>query len=229
MRPAAAFAARQAPAVDLSEEMGALAERLAPPRKGAGRAVQFVAAGRGEGASTVAREFARAAAARGEGSVWLVELDVMSGAQFDALACEPLAYGELGEAARASPDGSAFVTVDPPHLGVDGRPWPDGAWLAAYPVGEGDLWVVRLRREALVDGQEVRLTGAPDYWRALRRHAAWVVVDAPAGERSRAAALVAPHMDATLLVVAADAADAGETARLRDGIEGAGGRCAGVV
>ena len=56
-----------------------------------------------------------------------------------------------------------------------------------------------------------------------------MVVDAPAGERSRAAALVAPHMDANLIVVGADTADAGETLRLREGLEAAGGRCAGVV
>ncbi len=229
MRPDPAASPRLGPAVDLSDEMASLADRLAPPRKGAGRVVQFVAARRGEGTSTVAREFARAAARRGEGPVWLVELDVLSGAQFDALACEPAAYGELGDAARASPDDSAFVEVDPPSRRPDGRPWPDAAYLAAYPVGGADFWVVRLRREALTEGQEVRLSGAPDYWRALRRHAAWVVIDAPAGERSRAAALVAPHMDATLLVVAADDADAGETARLRDGIEAAGGRCGGIV
>lgn len=225
----AAPAARLGPAVDLSDEMAALADRFAPPRRSAGRLVQFVAARRGEGTSTVAREFARAAARRGEGAVWLVELDVLAGAQFDALACDPQAFGELGDAARASPDDSAFVTVDPPSRRPDGRPWPDAAYLAAYPVGGADFWVVRLRREALAEGQEVRLSGAPEYWRALRRHAAWVVIDAPAGERSRAAALVAPHMDATVLVVSAEDADAGETARLRDGIEAAAGRCAGVV
>lgn len=215
--------------IDLSDEMAALAARLGPPRPGAGRVIQFVAARRGEGTSTVAREFAHVLSHRVEGAVWLVELDVLAGAQFDAIAAAPAVYGEVGEATRASPDGSGFVSVDPPSLRVDGEPWAPGAYLSAYPVGERSFYVVRLRREALFPGQAVSISGAPDYWRALRRHAAYVVVDAPAGERSRAAAAVAPHMDATVLVVGADSADARETARLRAGIEAAGGRCAGAV
>ncbi len=68
-----------------------------------------------------------------------------------------------------------------------------------------------------------------EYWSALRRHAALVVVDAPAADRSTAAVIVAPFMDATVLVVAADGADTRAPAAVRDAIEQAGGRCAGIV
>ncbi|MDD3836297.1 MAG: sugar kinase, partial [Phenylobacterium sp.] len=60
--------------VDLSAEMAGLWASLGAPAAGAGRIVQFIAARRGEGASTVAREFAHFAARRAGRSVWLVDL-----------------------------------------------------------------------------------------------------------------------------------------------------------
>ena len=50
--------------VDLNTEMADLWASLGTPAPGRARAVQFVAARRGEGTSTVAREFARFAARR---------------------------------------------------------------------------------------------------------------------------------------------------------------------
>lgn len=217
-------ARRQAPStrrggrreVDLSDTLQVLVERLDPPG-GPARAVQFVSARTGEGASSVARAFALAAAADGR-RTWLVELDVMSGAQAAAFADGR--YGPLGPAVEASPDGSAFLQVGP---------GPSTARLAVHAVGDTGLWVTRFRGEALAPGQKVRITGDGGYWRALRAHADLVVVDAPAAERSRAAAAVAPHMDATLIVVSADNDDPSGPALLRAGLEAVGGRCAGAV
>jgi Mrp family chromosome partitioning ATPase len=70
---------------------------------------------------------------------------------------------------------------------------------------------------------------SPDYWNAMRRHAEWVVVDAPSADRSQAGLVMAPLMDMTVLVVAADGQDTRAPAALRDAIEQAGGRCAGLV
>jgi len=56
-----------------------------------------------------------------------------------------------------------------------------------------------------------------------------VVVDSPAAERSNVGLTIAPFMDFTVLVVAADGADAGAAAALKDSILAAGGRCAGLV
>jgi Mrp family chromosome partitioning ATPase len=75
----------------------------------------------------------------------------------------------------------------------------------------------------------VRIRPTPDYWTALRRHAELVVVDAPAAERSNAGLVIAPYMDFTVLVVAADGADASAAAALKDAILEAGGHCAGLV
>ena len=213
--------------VDLSDELRDLVERLGDPAPEGGRAIQFVSARSGEGASTVARAFARAAAGRGDRGVWLVELDVMAGAQFEAFADG--AYGALGEPGRASPDDSAFFQVVPP-VHEAGAPTPEAAsYLEAWPLAADKFWVTRFKRERLRPGQSVRLTGAGDYWRALRPFADLIVVDAPAAERSRAAAAVAPHMDSTVLVVAADNDDPSGPALLRDGLKAVGGRCAGMI
>ncbi len=224
MRGASAKRAR-AP-VDLSAELAGLVDRLAEPGPDGGRAIQFVSARSGEGTSTVARAFARAAAGRGDRGVWLVELDVMAGTKFQAFS--EGAYGPLGEPGRARPDDSAFFQVVPPVH--DGAPTVEAAsWLEAWPLAREKFWVTRFKAERLRPGQSVRLTGSGDYWRALRPYADLIVVDAPAAERSRAAAAVAPHMDSTVLVVAADNYDPSGPALLRDGLKAVGGRCAGAI
>ncbi len=63
----------------------------------------------------------------------------------------------------------------------------------------------------------------------MRRHAELVVVDSPSPDRSPAGLAVAALMDMTVLVVAADGADTRAPAALRDAIDQAGGRCAGIV
>ena len=215
--------------VDLTAEMAQLWTSLGPPVPGFGRVISFVSATPGEGVSTIAREFAIFAAERVKRNVWLVELGVPASAQVGAIVAERGRYGPLGREASGSPDGSAFFVVQPPLKGADGRRWPPGRYLAGHRVDNRRLWVTRFRRELMRPGQSVQVTPGADYWNALRRHADLVVIDAPAASASQAATLVAPCADATVLVVAADQGDLQRTARLRDAVTAAGGRCAGVV
>jgi Mrp family chromosome partitioning ATPase len=215
--------------VDLTPEMAQLWGALGAVPAGQARVIQFVAARTGEGTSTVAREFARYASRRVRTSVWLVDLDLMDSPQHKAIAEDEGRYGALGRQSAASPDGSAFFTVQPPARGPDGRPWPDARFLVAHAVGGANLWVTRFRREILQAGQRVSVLPTGDYWRALRKHAEIVVIDAPAADRSGAAMATAPFADATVLVVGADEGDAAGPAALRDAITAAGGRCAGLV
>ena len=218
--------------VDLSSEMSTLAAGLSAAvgvrPGGGGRVLQFVSAERGEGTSTVAREFARLVSQRAKMGVWLVELDLLKGEQYAAIASDPERYGFLGRPVRPSPDGSAFFQIQPPVRGVDGQPWPDSRYLGAFPIGGRRWWVTRFRREALRPGQSAQITASGTYWEALRRHSDWVIVDAPAAERSRAALAAAPFMDANVLVVAAENGDTTKAPMLRDAIMGVGGHCAGV-
>jgi hypothetical protein len=214
--------------VDLTAEMGQLWTALGAPSAGPARAIQFVAATSGEGASTVAREFAHFASRRARRAVWLVDLDLMNAPQYRAVEAEPQRYGMLGRQSAASPDESCFFSVQPPSRGADGAPWPDARLLVAHPVGGAKLWVTRFRREALQPGQTPHILPAPDYWQALKRFAELIVVDAPALESAQSALTVALQMDATVLVVAADAPDTAAAGAARDAIENAGGRCAGL-
>jgi len=218
--------------VDLTSEMarlaaslGSLASAQAP---GHGRVLQFAAARPREGTSTVAREFARFAAAHAQRPVWLVDVDLLSPGQHAAIASRPSHYGRLGAEAAASPDGSIFFTVRPQARDENGAPVPDARYLVAHPVGGPRLWVTKFRRERLTPEQTVHITPTPQYWNALRRHAEMIIIDAPAADRSQASVMLAPFADATVLVVAADAGDARPPAVLKSAINAAGGRTAGL-
>jgi hypothetical protein len=215
--------------VDLSLDMAELAGRLLATPGGPGRVLQFAAAEPGEGVSTVAREFARFVAPHAQRGVWLVELDVLRGEQYDVISAEPDRYGPLGAPTRASPNESCFFSVDPKIQGVDGRPWPDCRYLDAYPVGEARWWITRFRREALKPGQSVSILNAPAYWNSLRVHADFVVIDAPALARSQVAPAIAPLVDANVLVVSAEREDMDGPLALKAALTAAGGRCAGMV
>jgi hypothetical protein len=214
--------------VDLSAEMVDLWASLGAPPAGRSRVIQIVAARTGDGASTVARELAHYASRRTGRSVWLVDLDLGGGGQHAAIAAEPDRYGVLSKPTKGSPDGSAFFNVHPPAFTPEGKIWPDGSYLAAHRVGSGRWWVTRFMRERLVGRQSVRPASTADYWRALRGFAEVIIVDGPAMDRSQACVAVAPHMDQTVLVVAADQADIGAPAALRDAISEAGGQVTGL-
>jgi hypothetical protein len=214
--------------VDLSAEMAELWTSLGAPPGGRGRLVEFIAAREGEGVSTVAREFALYAARTMRRRVWLVDLDLMGQTQAAAIARDAKRFGALGQPAAATPDGTMFFSVQPPLKRPDGRAWPDARYISAHAAGGPGLWITRFRREAMRGRQGVHVLPTPDYWKALRRHADLVVVDAPCAERSHAGLTVSPFMDEVVLVVAADEGDARAPAELRDDLAAAGARCAGL-
>ena len=137
-------------------------------------------------------------------------------------------YGALGPPVAASPDGSAFFTVQPPAPRPDGGVWPDARYLSAYGVGGSRFWVTRFNREALRGPQKVHVIPGTEYWAALRQHAEVVIIDSPSADRSQAGLAIAQHMDQTVLVVSAQQPDVKPPAQLRDALAAAGGRCAGV-
>ena len=169
--------------VDLTAEMAELWGSLGAPLPGQARVIQFAAARSGEGTSTVAREFALFASRRVQKAVWLVDLDLLKAPQHKAISEDVGRFGVMGRQSGASPDGSAFFTVQPPTRGPDGRSWPDARFLVAHAVGGLHLWVTRFRREILQAYQRVSVLPTGDIWRPLRRHAELVVIDSPAAPR----------------------------------------------
>lgn len=214
--------------VDLSAEAAELWASLGPPAPGRARAIQFVAARRGEGASTIARELAAFAARRAARTVWLVDLDLFGSPQHSVISANPELYGVLGKPVSATPDGGVFFTVQPPTPMPDGTLAPDSKFLVAHQVGGDRFWVTRFRADALRGRQAVHILPSADYWQALKQHADLIIVDCPSADRSQSALTVAPFMDQTVLVVSADQPDVSAPARLRDALTAAGGRPAGV-
>jgi Mrp family chromosome partitioning ATPase len=238
--PAAAQALGQAQAVkskpilapalsanELEASMAQLWDALGPVPTEKGRVLQFVAAASGEGASTMAREFALYAAKKAKRPVWLVDLDLYGAAQHKAVTAEAARFGPLGRPSQASPDGSTFVAVEPVARTADGAPYPDARYVAAYAALRGRLWITRFRKEAMRPGQSVRLSGSPRYWQALAAHAEYVIIDTPAADRSSAAVTLADQVDATVMVVAAEGADGRGPAALKAAIQERGGQIAG--
>jgi Mrp family chromosome partitioning ATPase len=215
--------------VDLTSEMASLWAALGSAPAHRGRVIQFACANGGEGGSTVAREFARLAAVRARRPVWLVDADLAQPGQQEAVAAEPERFGRLGAAVASSPNGSSFFAVSPPVIGRDGRPVAHARLMTARPCLGGRLWITRFRAELLRSGQRAEPLPDPRYWDAMRKHADTVVVDAPAADRSDLAITLAPFVDATVLVVAAESTAPNEPVILRDEIEAVGGRIAGVV
>lgn len=215
--------------VDLTGEMAELWAALGPVPTNRGRVVQFVSARTGEGASTIAREFARLAAVRGRKPAWLVDADLYDQSQLKIVGYDPDRFGPVQGEAAATPDGSMFFDIHPPVKNRMGQLVPAARLVQARAGLGGRLWVTRLKTEALNAAHRVRPTGEPAYWEAMRRHADYVIVDAPAADRSDLAITLAPHMDATVLVVAADEPATAELADLRDAIEARGGFVAGMV
>ena len=215
--------------VDLTSEMAGLLAALGPAPAHRGRVIQFAAAASGEGVSTVAREFARLAAVRARKPVWLIDADLAQQGQQETIATETGRFGRMGLPAAASPDGSSFFIITPPILGQDRRPMPPARLMTARPCLGGRLWVTRFRTESLRSGQRAEPVPDARYWDGMRKHADTVVIDAPAADRNDLAITLSPFVDATVLVVAAETTAANEPVILRDEIEAAGGRIAGVV
>lgn len=215
--------------VDLTSEMASLWAALGSAPAHRGRVVQITAATSGEGVSTVAREFARLSAVRARKPVWLVDGDLWQQQQMDAVIAEPERFGRFGREAAASPDGSSFYAVTPAVTDRAGQPVRASRLMTARPFLGGRLWVTRFKVESLRAAQRIEVLPESRYWEAMRRHADTVIIDSPAADRSDAAITLAPLVDATILVVAAETTDAGETVALRDEIASAGGRIAGVV
>lgn len=175
---------------------------MQPRRNGAGRAIMFVSARRGEGVTAAARGVANAA---GPGAVYAIDLDLKRNALARALSAD----GEMGPRIDGALNGVSFYSV---------RDLPDAPPAFYYHrIGRSRVFAGVFDLRVLPQNARIGISARPDYWDAARAGGAFVVVDAPALERSSIALRVAPHMDGVVLVVgsgrgAAPAAIAAKTA-----------------
>ena len=189
------------------------------------RVLMFIAARHGEGVTSMAASFACIAARRSDKPVWLVDLDLHKNAAFDGF--------KTGFARDVGRPGRAFDASLKQTPIYRLTPHEDGArqekLLAVHEVQDTSLLVTRFRNERLKAGQRVSLHPSEGWWRALRRMAGWVIIDAPSVDRSSATLTMTRFADATMIVVAADSTTPGEVEGVRQEIQAAQGHVLGAV
>lgn len=210
--------------VDLTAEMAGLWTALGPAPVHGCRLVLFTSGRRGEGVSTISREFARLAAARAKKPVWLVDADIAVQAQVGTIEREPHRFGRAGEVVVGSPDGSCFFTLLPSVQGADGRPLRPARFLAAKPFLGRRLFVTHFDSAPLKGRHKAVVLGQGDYWAALRQHAETIVVDAPAD----VAVGLSAFADAVVMVVR-EGADVAEHLAFQKQLQTEGAPLKGVV
>ncbi|NQY38619.1 MAG: hypothetical protein HRT80_00825 [Henriciella sp.] len=212
---------------DLREDLDPVwrsAMRLAGVADGA-RIMMFTSAVGGEGVSSMAASFACLAARRSEQPVWLVDLDFRRNPQFNAFK-KGFArdVGKPGRAFDASLKQAPIFDINPKS--ADSR---FDKLLTVNEIERLSLLVSRFRGERLSSGQTVSLQNSPDWWKALRQIAGWVIVDAPSLSQSSAALTMASMADGIALVVAADHTTPSEVEDARHQLEARQGRVLGAV
>lgn len=211
--------------VDLTAEMAGLWTALGAAPAHRGRLVLFTSGRRGEGVSTISREFARLAAARARKPVWLVDADLAGQEQVRMMSAEPHRFGRAGEAVVGSPDGSSFFAVIPPLLNRERQPVRPARLLSAKPFLGRRLFVTNFHAEYLTASHKAVVLGQGDYWDALSRHSETVVIDAPSGDVALA---LAPYADAVVMVVR-EGLDVAEHLAFKSQLEAAGAQIKGIV
>jgi len=206
------------------EPMWRSATRL-PSSSTGGRVIMFASVLSGEGTTSVASSFACIAARRAEKSAWLVDLDLRRNPVFAGFE-EGFArdIGRAGRAYDASLRQAPIYAVSPKQ--ADKK---QDKLLTAHDVEGLPLLITRFRNERLRAGQKAVLKASPQWWSAVRKIADWVIVDAPALDRSAAALNLAETVDAIVLVVEADRTRAADIAMARQDLQARGGKVLGVV
>ncbi|MEM9668259.1 MAG: hypothetical protein AAF950_04980 [Pseudomonadota bacterium] len=213
---------------DLRQDLGKLWRaigRLASVE--GGQAIMFIAAKAGEGTSSVASSFAMMTAEKAHRPTWLVDLDLMENPLFEGFS-EGFAEG-VGRPGRPY-DASLGAAPIYNRVGpARPRQASSEKMMSAHQIEGSRLIVTRYRTDRLIRRERLRISTRPDWWRALRRSADWIIVDAPAISVSGAGLAVAQHMDHVVLVVEADATRSGDVIALRQELERHSGHVLGVV
>ena len=188
----------------------------------------FVGAVRGEGVSTVSREFARLAAVRATKPVWLIDADLHRQGQQQIMMQAPDRFGRAGETVAGSPDGSSFYSIKPPLIDPEGERVRPARLLTAKSFLGRRLYATRFLHEQLKAGQNAQSLKQGDYWVALSQHVDAVIVDVPSLDRDETALMLAPFMD-DIVIVVGENADIDPPLKLKEQLLSVGGRVSGVV
>ena len=211
---------------DLSNVWRAAA-RLAPQNS---RAIMFVSARSGDGSTSMAASFALLAGKRSNRNAWLVDLDLRNNNAYRGFqAGFAKGVGKPGRAYDASLGTQPIYEIYPQTVFRRGKPAKQEKLLSAHQIENERMMVTRFRSDRLKPAQRVHINTQPLWWNKLRKAADWIVVDAPAIERSGAGLAVASQMDGIVLVVRADQTSAQDLTALRREVEVHHGNIIGVA
>jgi len=188
-------------------------------QRGRSARVQFVAANRGDGTSTIARDFALIAAQRAHERVLLLDQGYPVNAQ--------LAWAsERGRLA-----GPADIPPIELGLPIEQREGEQvvSTWLRFHRLRNLSLFVSERYELARAPAAAAEPAGTNGFWDKLRQQFELVVVDSVSVSESFDPIMLANQMDAVVLVVAAEATRAPVAQNLRDRIAEVGGPIIGVV
>jgi hypothetical protein len=186
------------------------------------RCIMVIAARRGEGASTLSRAIAEAAARRAKRAALLLDLDVERDEHFRH-------YAKRGEALQdfrsGAFGGASFFRV------IDKKGAVPNALdrFLVVRVGEKRMFVSHFERAGLSEGARTRVAPSPDYWAAARARADYVIVDAPAREDSLIGVEAAPSMDGVVIVVSGAGGSAAQSLALKQELTARGAPILGLV
>ncbi len=196
-----------------------------PSSQDDGRVIMFVSPTTGAGTTSVASSFACLAARRAEKQAWLVDLDLRRNQVFRGFEQRfARDIGRPGRAYDASLRQEPIYAISPRLVDVK-----QNKLLTAHDIDGLPLLITRFRNERLNAGQKVTLKSSPAWWTTLRKISDWVVVDAPALERSTAAFSLINQVDAIILVAEADQTRAEDVMLARRDLQARGGRVIGAV
>jgi Mrp family chromosome partitioning ATPase len=181
--------------------------------------VQFVAANRGEGTSTVARDFAMIAAQRAHERVLLMDLGIPLNAQL----------GWATERGRLV--GPADIPPIEMGLPVDHRDDQQdlSTWLRFHRLRNSSLFLSERYDIAQSQAEGAGPKGMSEFWNNMRAQFELVVVDTLAVSESFDPIMLSNQMDAVVLVVSAESTRAPVAQNVRDRIAEVGGPIIGVV
>lgn len=194
---------------------------LAAMEQSRARAVMVLSGKENEGGAGLARALAEACASRARRAALLVDLDVAADRHFAHYAQEGEALSDFRSGVF---DGATFFKV-----GAGAHETDVTDRFLVGRVGRRRLYVSHFERAGLGENLRFRLTLKPDYWRAARLRADYVIVDAPAREACAAGIEIAPMLDGVVLAVSGAHGSAAASVALKAELQSRGARVLGFV
>lgn len=217
-----------ADAVSLRNEAIRLFSVMNPPlASGHGLLMQFIGCRRGEGVSSIAREFACIASLHVEKPVLLFDLDWTGQSQFAYFNQEKTRshFGDPGEPVVGQANPDTLIRLLAGNIASQSHQ----QMITFHRIGDSQLMVSRFDRPALRVGQEVQVTHQPKLWQTLRNELSLVVIDSPPANDSLDGIAISGLMDTVVLVVEAEVTRIPVIENLRDKMLANGAHIAGVV